>query len=255
MEKAKAAAARALELDDTLAEVHSALGLIEFLLEWDFEGAEQSLLRAIELNPGLAEARWWNAWLLSTLGRFPEAIEQMQMARRMSPVDPAYSSGLGVLYHFAGNDERAIPQLEATLELYPTHAETYQPLGMILCEHGEFERGIELLEENRVLSSDPPGSRAPLVYGNALAGRLDEARRLLGEMKERSKTEFVQPLAFVLAHVSLGQHDEAFEWLERAYEMRWVLLPGLLAVYPPYAPLRSDPRFDDLLGRIGFPES
>ncbi len=254
-EKAKAASARALELDPTLAEAHSALAQIQMLLEWDWQGAERSFERAIELNPGYADAHHMYAWLLTAMGRFPESIEQMQIARRLDPVSALLFWQLGVLYHFAGDDELAIPQLEKALELFPESVGTYQPLGMILCEHGEFERGLALLEQARELGGDQAGGLAPIAYGHALAGRTDEARGLLREMERRAAEEFVDPGAFALVHVSLGDHDAAFEWLERAYQMRWPTLPGALAVYPPLAPLRSDPRSQDLLRRTGFPES
>ena len=224
------------------------------MLEWDFAGAEHSFLRAIELNPGNGDAHQLYAWLLVTLGRFEEGIEQMRLSRSIAPMVAFPSAHLGVMYHFAGDDDRAIPQLEQTIELFPDNPEAYQPLGMILCEHGEFERGIELLEKVRELGGDQAAQLAPLVYAHALAGRLDEARVLFGEMEERSRTEFVDPWSFAIAHVALDEHDEAIAQLERAYELRWVTLPGA-GVYPPFAPLRSDPRFQDLLRRIGFPES
>ncbi len=254
MEKAKAASARALELDPTLAEAHSALAQIQMLLEWDWQGAERSFERAIELNPGYASAHRRYAWLLTSMGRFPESIEQMQIARRVDPVAALPFWGLGMMCYFAGDDERAIPQLEKALELFPQFVDTYQPLGTILCEHGEFERGLAVLEKARELFGDRAGRLAPIAYGHALAGRTDEARGLLREMERRAAEEFVDPIAFAYVHVSLGDHDAAFEWLERAYQMHWPALPGALAVYPPLAPLRSDPRADDLLRRIGFPE-
>ena len=139
--------------------------------------------------------------------------------------------------------------------MFPDYADTYQPLGMILCEHGEFERGLALLEKARELGGDQAVRLAPIAYGHALAGRTDEARRLLREMERRAAEEFVDPIAFAYVNVALGDHDAASEWLERAYQIHWPALPGTVAVYPPLAPLRSDPRSQDLLRRTGFPES
>ena len=246
--KAKAAVARALELDPTLGEAYSALGTFQFAFDWDFEGAERSFHRALELNPNYALAHSWYGAQLAVLGRFDEAIEQGRTARLLSPLTPIDLINLGVWHHFAGDDERAIALLEQAIEHFPTFVESYQPLGMILCEHGEFERGIALLEKVHEMD----GRLAPLIYGHGLAGNTEEARRLLAELAERAQTTFVSPLDFALAHVSLGEHDQAMALLERAYEFR---LPPLLfsGVYPPFAPLRSDPRFVDLLRRMGLP--
>ena len=264
MDKAKAAATRALELDPTLAEAHSALAIVQSALEWKWAEAEQSFRRAIELKPSLADTHNWYAGQLVALGRLDEAIEEMRAALEHDPFEPWYSYVLGVFYHFAGDDERAFAQLEETLELYPTLAgaasrtaasNSYQTLGMMHCEHGRFEQGIRMLEKALELSGDAADKLAPLAYGHALAGNTEEARKLFQQIEARAPTEFVSPLSFALVHTVLGEHDEAFEWLERAYEGRWLLLPSAAAAWPPLNPLRTDPRFADLLRRMGLPQA
>jgi tetratricopeptide (TPR) repeat protein len=247
-DKAKAAVASALELDPTLGEAYSALGTVQWAFDWDFDAAEQSFLRAIELNPNYALAHSWYSVQLATLGRFDEAIEQARIARQLSPLTPVDLVNLAVWHHFSGDDERAVALLEQSIEHFPAYADAYQPLGMILSEHGEFERGIALLEQVHEMD----GRLVPLIYAHGLAGNEEEARRLLGELEERAQTGFVSPLDFAVARVSLGEYDEVITLLERAYEFRLplVLLSG---VYPPYAPLRSDPRFIDLMRRMGVP--
>jgi len=264
VERAEAAAAKALALDPSLAEAHNALGIVRFLLEWKWAEAERSFQRALELNPGLAQARSWYGLELVALGRLEEATKQVQTALELDPFEPIYSQLLGVLYHFAGDDERAFAQLEETLVRFPVTAgaasrtaiaDTYQTLGMMNCEHGRFERGFEMLKKMQELSADAADRLAPMAYGLVLAGRTEEARQLLGQMEARSKTEFVPPTSFALVYAVLGDEDEAFGWLERAYEGHWVTLPFLLAAWPPFDPLRKDPRFDDLLRRMGLPRA
>ena len=264
VDKAKAAATRALELDPTLAEAHAALAIVQSALEWRWAEAEASFRRAFELKPNLAEPHIWYAGQLVAHRRLDEAVAEMQHALENDPFEPIIAYQLGVLYHFAGDDERAFTQLRETLEAFPISAgaasrsaatNTYQTLGMMHCEHGRFEQGIGMLEKALELSGNAADRLGSLAYGHALAGHLDEARRLVGDMEKRAAGEFVSPLSFVLVHTALGQHDEAFAWLERAYQMHWVLLPGMAAAWPPLEPLRDDPRFQDLLRRIGIPES
>jgi Flp pilus assembly protein TadD len=191
---------------------------------------------------------------LVVFGRLEEAIEQVETAHRLSPFEKSASHELGVWYHWAGDDDRAIAHFEEMLELFPSFPGPYQTLGMIHCEHGRFDEGISLLEKARALSGNNPSQLAALGYGHALAGRPEEARKLLRELEERSKTEFVSPLDFALIHIALGENAEALTWMERAYDFRWVMLP-FAAASPPFAPLRSEPRFQDLLRKMGLPQA
>ena len=255
MDKARAAATRALELDPTLAEAHKALAIVRSALEWKWEAAEQGFLRAIELNPTIADAHSWYANLLIAQRRFDEAIQQQHLAFEHDPASPGFSYFVGLIYHFAGDDDRAFAQLEDTLEMFGDSPAVYQTLGMMHAEHGRHELGISLLDKANELSGDAPGTQAALAYGHALAGHHDRARELLHELEARAETQFVSPTDLALAQVALGQHGDAFASLEQAYQMRLVFLPGLAAAWPPLDPLRSDPRFHDLLRRIGFPGS
>ena len=253
MDKARAAATRALELDPTLAEAHKALAIVGSALEWNWQEAERRFLRAIELNPTLADAHSWYAGLLVAQGRLEQAIEQSRLAVEHAPAAPDFFYFLGVLYHFAGDDARAFAQLEDTLEMFGDSAAVYQTLGMMHAEHGRHELGISLLEQANELSGDASGTQAALAYGHALAGHRDRAEEFLRELEARAETQFVLPTDLALAQVALGRHDDAFASLEQAYQMRLVLLPAQAAAWPPLEPLRSDPRFADLMKRMGLP--
>ncbi len=135
MDKARAAATRALELDPTLAEAHKALAIVQSALEWKWEEAEQGFLRAIELNPTIADAHSWYANLLIAQRRFDEAIQQQHLAFEHDPASPAFSYFVGLIYHFAGDDDRAFAQLEDTLEMFGDSPAVYQTLGIELGDH------------------------------------------------------------------------------------------------------------------------
>ncbi|MBW2270130.1 MAG: tetratricopeptide repeat protein [Deltaproteobacteria bacterium] len=253
MDKAKAAANKALELDPTLGDAHKALAFVQFLLEWKWREAEQSFRRAIELDPSRAETHSMYALLLVTLGRLEEATEQIDTQQRLDPLNRALAESAVNLFYLAGDDERALARFTETREFFGSSTRPDEAIGMLHCERGRFDEGLALLEEARALSSDGPDQLASLAYGLALAGRSDEAREILAQLDQRARAGFVPPISLALAHIARGEKDEAFASLERAYAMRWVTLPILAARWPPFEPLRSDPRFEDLMRRLALP--
>ena len=248
-EKAKSAATRALELDPTLGEAHAALGTVQHFLEWDWAAAEQSYQRALELTPGLSNTHVGFGLELTVQGQFEAAIEHFETAVRLDPLMAPFWQFLGALYHFAGDDERALALLGEAEQLFPSFA--HQTLGMILCEHGRFDEGLASLERARVVAGDMPDLVAALAYGHALAGNETEARALLGQLNQRAQSEFVSPLNFALVHTVLGEREQALGWLERGYAFRFAMLP-MAMVWPPLRPLHAEPRFQAMLRGMGL---
>ena len=249
MAKAKAAARRALELDESLAEAHTALGVIKAMHEWDFAGGEVEFQRAMRLNPGYVRVHAAYARVLAGMGRLEEAIAEMELARELDPLSVSAAVDLGVLYARRGEDVQAVDQLERALELDPDSSSAHRALGRLDCDRGSFDTALSALQRARKLSNDDPMILGDLGYCYAKSGREAEARGVLREL-ERQDRDTVTPMSPALIHVSLNEHDQAFEWLERAYEARVSLLPSVL-MDPRYERLRKDPRFAELLRRMG----
>ncbi len=249
--RAKAAATRALEIDDELAEGHASLGYARLYYDWDWPGAKESLLRAIELKPNYGSARQWHAGGLAALGQFDEALVEMTLALELDPLSLSISENMGVLLYLARRYEQAIAQMRSTLEVAPqlaiVHCDIgycYEQLGKRAESIKEFEKAAEIACGNtRILSG--------LGQAYAVAGERDKALRIIEELHQLSAQEYVSPYSFALIYIGLGEKDEAFAWLDKAYEQRY---PGLvfLGVDPEMDSLRSDSRFQNLLNRVGL---
>jgi serine/threonine-protein kinase len=255
MAKAKVAALKAVEMDDNLSEGHSALAQVLWFYELDWPEAEREFELAIELNPGNAWSRWAYGLILAWRGRLDDAIAQMERAHELDPlaVSPARWD-LGSLYARNGEDERALAQWARTLELAPNYHATHQHIGNFHCQKGATDQGIAALNRARALSPADPHIAADLAYCHVRAGQTEEAEEILAELEERAESGYVSPMALALTLVGLGENERAIELLERAYETRANMV-GSLGVDARYAPLRSDPRFQDILRGIGFLES
>lgn len=251
MQRAKAATASALELDDTLAEAHTSLAFVKFRLDWDWEGAERGFERALELNPNYATAHHWYAIYLSAMGRFDEAIAEIERALALDPLSLIVSSAAGRLCHFAGRYDEAVRQYRKTLEMDPDYGEAHFNLGLTYEQKGMHEEAIAELQKAVDLSGARTPIRAVLGYAYATAGRPDEARAILCELKELSEREHASPMEVAIVYTGLGERDEAIRWMEKAYEERSGVLV-FLKVEPLYDSLRTDPKFTALLRRVGF---
>jgi tetratricopeptide (TPR) repeat protein len=220
--------------------------------DWDWSGAERSLRRALELNPGYVRARLDYAELLAYQGRLDESMSEFQLAEQL---DPFWVSSVtldrGSIHALQGESEQALSVWERALELAPDYYRTHLHIGNHLCGTGAYQEGIASLERARALSPGDPHIVADIGYCHAISGRPDEARKRLRELEEQSEVRYVSPVAQALIRVGLGEKDEALEALERAYQVRAVLLTSI-RMDPRYRPLRSDPRFADLLRRIGL---
>jgi serine/threonine-protein kinase len=247
--RAKAVALKALELDDTLAEAHTALAEVKLYYDWDFAGAEQSFRRALELNPNLAEAHMHYGWYLETMGRSEEAIAAMRRAVDLDPLSPLYRAWFGWEYWWAGRNDEAIAEAQKSLELQPDFPIGLYVLGTVHAEKGMYQEAIAA-HEKAVAKYPNLWVRWALARTYAQAGRAEEARKKLAALKESVSSWDAWFIAE--AYAALGDKDEAFRWLERAYEYRHSFLPGM-GRNPAYKPLRGDPRFQDLMRRMKVP--
>jgi serine/threonine protein kinase/TolB-like protein/Flp pilus assembly protein TadD len=251
MPKARAAALRALAMDDSLAEAHASLALVKAFYEWDWAGAETEYKRAIELNPGYASAHHWYGWYLALTGRLKEAIAQIRKAHELDPLSLEINSDLGLSFFFAGRYEQALEQFQKALEEEPDSIWTRFFLGWSLEQTGQLEKAIAEYKKARAVDESPL-IIAALGHAYALLGRYDEAQTALDEMKELSARRHISPYLFTIIYIALGDHDRAFNELEKDYENRSEAL-AWLKVDPRLDPLRTDPRFTDLLQRVGLP--
>lgn len=251
--KAKAAALRALEIDDTLAEGHTPLGYVDFFYEWDWAGAEDAFRRAIRLNPSYATAHHLFSFMLSALGRHEEALAEVRKAREIDPLSHLINDAMGFCYWNARRFDLAEAQCRKTISRDPEFFMARYGLAMTCAHTGRHAEGIEEARVAARLSRDSPLALATLGHACAVAGQAREAEELLERLTSMSRLGYVPPYYMATVCVGLGRADEALEFLERAFECRdgWLTWLG---VEPRFDPLRTNTRFRDILGRIGLPQ-
>lgn len=249
--RAEAAAIKALEMDDTLAEAHTSLGFVKMAYDGDWAGADREFRRAIELNPNYATAHQWYASYLVMMRRFEESITEMKRAQALDPLSRIINANLGLHYYYARQYDQAIEQLRKTIDLNPDFGLAYFYMGRVLLQKGMYKEAIAEIQQARALSGDDPETIAELGFANGMAGRRAEAKGVLDELNELSKRRYVLPYFIATIYTGLGEKDQAFAWLEKAYDESH---PGLALVNvdPKFDTLRSDPRFAELLRRIGL---
>jgi len=248
--KAEEAATRALELDNTLAGAHVSLACVAWYYNWDWAEAERRFKEAIRLEPGYATAHQWYAEYLGAMGRQDEARAEIQRALELDPLSVIIHAQASQLAYWAGDYDEAIEYCRRGLEIDPDFLAAHQVLAQPYRVKGMYDQAIAEFHRSRELGSTPTAV-GYLGHTYAEAGREAEAREALAELQELAKTAYVGPDLFALIYLALGEHDQAFDWLEKAYEERAFGLM-LLKVDQHYDPLRDDPRFDDLLRRIGL---
>jgi TolB-like protein/Flp pilus assembly protein TadD len=249
--QAKRAIERALEIDKTLGDAHTALGLIKFYYDWDWEGAEVELKRGIELSPNSAVAHIDYALYLGLVGRVDEAIVEAKRSLELDPLSLNANSDLGLHYSDAHQHDEAIAQFNKTIELDPDFSMVYWNLGYLYLDMGMLQEAIAALEKAVVLSGEHQGVKAALGLVYAKADRKGEALKILEELKQLSAGRYVPLLRIDHIYIGLGENDLALEWLEKAYEERDSTLIWL-KVDRVYDGLRSDPRFKALLKKVGL---
>lgn len=245
-QKARAAAERALKLDPTLAEAHAAMADVRLYYLWDWEGAEESFLRASELNPSLAMNHYHYAWYLALFGRMEQAIMEHKRARDLDPFFPLHTAWLGGLYWIEGNYEDARDEALKSLEILPGFPHGLYVLGVAYRSMGQFEKAIET---HKQLAETAPEWIYALGVTQARAGNRDEALRIAEEIKSGLMTSFIA-YGLSILYANLGNPDEAYRWLE--YDPPHAWMPWI-RVLPNEALMRQDPRYDDILRRLNLP--
>jgi eukaryotic-like serine/threonine-protein kinase len=249
--KARAAASRALEIDDTLAEAHNALGHVKVNLDWDWSGAEREFKIALKLNPNYVEAHHRYSHYLVAMGRFDESLSESLRGLELDPVDISINTHLGWHYLMTGQNERAIEELKKTLELDQSFVRAHLYLGQAYERTRKYDEAFAEFKKVRDLYGQGQIASGLLGYTYAVAGLKTEAQTILGELKEQSKREHVWAYNIAIIHVGLGDKDRAFEWLGKACDDRSddVIYLGVDSMFDP---LRSDQRFSDLMHRVGL---
>ena len=251
--KASEPAARAVELDDSIAEAQLALGDVRLYYEWDFEGAGEALERALELSPNLAAAHYHYGWYLELVGRPDEAEEHMVRARDLDPLAPKYSAWLAGYYAWRkrGRLPEAIEEAHRALELAPDNPVGLLVLGVLYQNSNRLQEAVEMHE--RLAEVAPMGfGLARLAQSYALAGRTEDAQELILRIERTPDLQHGMGLA--LAHLALGDHDRAIFWLDYAAQRRESYFPWLLR-WPEFEDLHDDPRFQELAARYDLPGS
>ena len=249
--KGKAAALKALQLDDSLAEPHATLGVVKRDFEWDWGGAEEEFLRAIELNPGLADAYHWRSTLMGMLGQQTEALQEKTKALALDPLSVVIRTDLGRMYYFFRDYDRALEEYRAAIDMDPNFATAHLWLAHVYEQKALFEEALSELQLGMSLSSDSTFALARLGHGHAMAGRADKAHAVLDRLNALSKERYVSPYDIAMIHVGLQDKESAFTSLENAFEQRSLWM-GYLNMEPQLDPLRSDARFHGLLSRVGL---
>jgi serine/threonine-protein kinase len=250
--EAEAAARKALELDDTLAEAHASLAQILYQWKWDWPAAEREFKRALELNPSYLTAHHWYSMFLAGMERYDEALAEIRRAQELDPLSPVIGTVVAVTLYGMRRYDEALREARKVIELDPTFPVSHEVVGTILLTLGEPREAVAALRQAAALS---PISRVIGTLGEAyaFAGMTQEAHDVLAELEERRGRGAAGLSHLALVHMGLGDLDRAFECLEQAVEEReGGILLDLVSV-PEFDPLRSDPRFDDLLRRIGLP--
>ena len=249
--KAKAAALRALALDEGLSQAHAALAAIRLLHDWDWPGGERECRRALELNPDEPWAHQACAVFLVVRGRFEEAVSEQSRAVELEPLSPATNLVLGAVFFWTRQYDQAVEQLRKTLELDPNIARPRELLVLAYAHKGMYAEAIAECERIRPLPGGNLVSRAVLGYVFALSGRRDEALNILEELKPLLEGNLLLLYRVALLCAALNERDQAFELLDKACDERFALMI-YLKVYSPFDNLRSDPRFQDLLRRMNL---
>ena len=250
--KAKVAALEALEIDDSLAEPHVSLAHVTFYYNRDWVGAEREFKRAIELNPNYPNAHHWYGICLSIVGRMDESLAEVRKAQELDPLSLIINTWLGRILALAGQHDQAIEQLRKTMDLDPTFMLTHYRLGQVYEDKGMYSEAIAEFEKVANLPGGKQLGIAGLAHAYASAGKREEALKSLDDLLKLSKEKFVSPAHIAMIYIALNDKEEAFVWLEKANK-DYDLFITRLRRDPRLTRFNSDPRFQDLIRRIGIP--
>jgi serine/threonine protein kinase/tetratricopeptide (TPR) repeat protein len=251
--RAKEAALKALEIDNTLAEGHASLAWVETFYDWDRSGGEKEFQRAIELNPTYATAHFWHSLALESLRHSEEAIAEQKRALELDPLSLINNRILGLDFYYARQYDQAIEQEQATLKMDPNFFFVHMQMGLAYVQKSMYKEGIAECEKELLINPRHPYALSALGYAHAVAGKGADAQKILDQLSAISEQKYVPAISRVGIYVGLGNKEKAFDWLAKAYEDRSVGSSFvMLKLDPVYDPLRSDPRFADLLRRMNL---
>ena len=251
MPKARAAAKKALGIDETLAEAHTSLAIVNAQYEWNWKEAEKEYRRAIELNPGYAASHQFYGWLLMYRGQLEGALDEAKRSQQLDPLAPFINANVAWMYYMNRRYDESIEISKRMLEMDSSFAVTHYNLGQAYEQKSMFGEAIMEFQKARQLDKDKPYILSLIAHVYALSDNRKEAEKLLAELTEISHRKQVNPFAFALIYIGLGEKDQAFEWLDKAFESRdEELMP--LKVDPRLEPLRSDSRYTAMLTKMGL---
>lgn len=249
--RAKATALKALSLDDKLAEAHAALAAVKLWREYDWEGGELGFRKSIELNPSYATAHLWLALYLAAVERIDEALSEIKLAVDLDPLSRATNLNLARIFYFARQYDESIAQCHKTIEMFPQYLIAHRRLGIVYGEKKRFSEAEAEFKKALTISPTDSETISAMAYAYSEAGRIDDARRLLEELTRFAAENYVSPYSMARVHIGLDEIDNAFECLETTFQERHGILT-YLKVEPMFDRIRSDPRFNDLLRRMGL---
>jgi TolB-like protein/Tfp pilus assembly protein PilF len=251
MPRARAAALRAIELDDTLGEAHATLALIRSVYDFDHGEAEKGFQRALKLKPGDATVHTWYGLYLVAMGRFDDGAVELEQAQKLDPVSPALNGYAGAVLYYAHRYDQVIDRMRPIMEINPDYQQPYAWIALAYEQKGEWGKAIAAMEKSTQLDGGEVDGLAQLAHIYAAAGRTADSRRVLQRVKEIARHRYVSAWDFALIHAGLGEREEAFRWLQRVKEDRSEMFV-LLNVDPRFAPLRADARFPGVLRSAGL---
>jgi len=251
--RCKSHAQKALEIDKTLSEAHTALGYAQLLFDWDWKNSESTFQSAIDHNPNYIGGHHWYALMLALMAKFEDAVQRMDVALQLDPLSFVLKSHKGWILYFAHRYEEAVAQLQDAIRIEDNFAVSHYFLGLTYLRMAKLEDAIHAFSEARELSGNHPAPCAGLGYAQGLLGRKAEARRYLGILNNLAEQRYISPFFYSWIYLGVGDIDTALKHLEAAYDQRCCWMAHL-DVEPMMDVLRPDPRFQDLLRRIGFPQ-
>ena len=250
--KARQAVSKALSLDAHLADAHTSLGLIRFQYDWDWKGAEKELMTALDINPSYAPAHHFFADYLKAMGRFDEAVAEIEKARELDPLSLAINTGVGHVLYLSRQYDKAIEEYKRAVDLDPSFMATHVWFGRPYLEKGMFVEAIAELETAVRLSGESTLALAMLGHGLASAGREAEAEQILEKLKKRSKSQYVPSYWIAVIYNGLRDREQVAAWMWKAFEERssWLVWSN---VEPRFDWLKDDPEFIALIKKMMFP--
>jgi len=251
--KAREAAEHALQLDPQVAEAHAVLANVSFSYDWDFDAAEREFQRAFTLDPNNPTAHQWYGHFCIVRNRLAQALEENARTLEVDPVSPLFNISRAEIFFHERQYDAAIAQARRTIEQYPGYPLGYIWLGRAYCEKKMYHEALDAFAQGRKLSGDLPAVIALYGHARALSGDAAGAHKALADLRHLATWRYVSPFYFATIYTGLGEKSTALDWLDKAYRERNDRLI-YLGVEPAADPLRSEPRFRDLLRRIGLPQ-